>query len=69
MSIIWYNSETHQYQKGEKAQFDQARSQSNNEQSFQVVFEFNPTSARLIDKVYLALIKKHRQTNLSFVNT
>ena len=69
MSIIWYNSETQQYQKGEKAEFDQVRSQSNNDQSFQVVFEFNPTSARLIDKVYLALTKKHRQTNLSFANT
>jgi hypothetical protein len=55
MLMIWYNPELDTYEKGDLNQFEVLRKNSSLQDSFKKVFEFNPTSERLIDQVFFAL--------------
>lgn len=55
MSCIWFDPELQQYQYGSKLLFETAKSKSKTPDQFKILFEFNRTSERLLEKVFQAL--------------
>lgn len=69
MIIIWYNAETSQYQKGNFEELEKQRLSCNSPESCTKLFEFNPTSERLIDQILHTLVTNHPGDNLSFATS
>lgn len=51
MQIIWYNPDLDCYQKGSQLEFEVCRAQSNDPDRYDVLYEFNDTTLRLVDKI------------------
>ena len=51
MIIIWYNPDLDIYQKGTVREYDQLMIKSDNRDRFDILYEFNQNSVRLIDKI------------------
>lgn len=51
MQFIWFNPDLDKYQKGSRKDFDDASSLSVNKDRYDIIYEFNDTSQRIIDKV------------------
>ncbi|MFT7238728.1 MAG: hypothetical protein ACI93L_002820 [Cyclobacteriaceae bacterium] len=55
MQFIWFNPDLGKYEKGSKAELEQASVHSVNQDRFDVIYEFSDTSQRIIDKVLESL--------------
>lgn len=55
MVFIWYNPDNNAYEKGTLKDYDRLILNSENNDRFGLLYEFNSTTAKLVDKILGAL--------------
>ena len=61
MVFIWFNPDNNAYEKGTMRDYDRLILKSENNDRFGLLYEFNSTTVKLVDKILAALNSAHRK--------